>query len=464
MRLAGPRVMPRYVRYVVSTLRTHGFEAFAVGGAVRDRLLGREPEDWDVATSAEPRYVVSVFPRAIPTGARHGTVTVLPPDGPRSSARAVDVTTYRIEGPYSDLRRPDTVRFTTSLREDLGRRDFTVNALALGLDGSVVDPHGGLGDLARGVVRAVGDPARRFGEDALRLMRAVRLCAELGFELDRATARAIRTSAALIRRIAVERVRDELDHCLLSDAPERAFELLRTLGLLEHLIPELLEGVGFEQNEHHAFTVWEHTLITVASVPPVLRLRLAALLHDAAKPRTLSIEDGRRHFFNHEKVGAEMAEAILGRLRYDRATTAQVAHLIKSHMALHWQPEMKDAAVRRLINRVGPENISDLLYLRRADRRAAGTKEGPIGLGTAALLVRIERLMKEDQAFTVSDLAVDGDDVMRVARLEPGPQVGLILKRLLEEVLEDPALNEKGRLESRIREMARPGLAHKNGR
>lgn len=445
--------MPGHVRYVLSTLRAHGFEAFAVGGAVRDRLLGREPGDWDVATSGEPRYVLSVFPRAIPTGIKHGTVTILTDDG------EVDVTTYRVEGAYSDLRRPDSVRFTDSLRDDLSRRDFTVNALALGLDGAVTDPFGGLRDLVRRTIRAVGDPAQRFGEDALRMMRAVRLCAELGFALDPATVAAIRKHAPSLGRIAVERVRDELDRCLLSDRPAQALELLRTLGLLGEVLPELGEGVGFEQNEHHAYTVWEHTLIAVAGVPPVLRLRLAAMLHDVAKPRTLSIEDGRRHFFNHEKEGADLAAAILERLRYDRATISRVTHLVRSHMALHWQPEMKDAAVRRLINRVGPENISDLLYLRRADRQAAGTKEGPIGLGTAALLVRIERIMKQDKAFTVGDLAVDGEDVMRVGRLPPGPGVGLILKRLLEEVLENPSLNEKPRLEARIREMARPGRA-----
>jgi len=472
--------MPAHVRHVLSTLRTHGFEAYAVGGAIRDVLVGRRPEDWDVTTSAEPRYVLSVFPRAAPTGLRHGTVTVFcgrgnggglgrgngggRENGRQGRALAVEVTTYRVEGTYSDLRRPDSVRFTSSLREDLARRDFTVNALALGLGGTVTDPYGGLGDITRRVIRCVGDPEERFSEDALRMMRAVRLAAELGFTLDPATAKAIEKHAGLLGRIAVERVRDELDRCLLGPAPWRALELLRTLGLLEPVLPELLEGVGFEQNEHHAYTVWDHTLIALGNVPPVLGLRLAALLHDVAKPRTLSIEDGRRHFYNHEKAGAEMAQAILIRLRYDRATIVRVAHLIRSHMALHWQPDMKDAAVRRLINRVGPENISDLLYLRRADRAASGTKEGPVGLGTAALLVRIERLMKEDQAFTVADLAIDGADVMRVGKVPPGPQVGLILRRLLEEVLEDPSLNESSRLEARVREIVRPGLPPKSGR
>jgi putative nucleotidyltransferase with HDIG domain len=453
VRLQGPRALPLHVRSVVRVLTSHGFTAHAVGGAVRDLLLGRRPGDWDVATSAEPRYVLSVFLRAIATGLKHGTVKVICPGG-----HVIDVTTYRVDGVYSDRRRPDTVSFTESLSQDLGRRDFTVNALALGPTGTVIDPFGGLGDLARRVIRCVGDPDQRLSEDALRMMRAVRLAAEIDFTLDPGTARAITRNAPLLRHIAAERVRDELDRILLSGRPGRALELMRTLGLLHIVLPELLEGVGFDQNEHHAFTVWEHTLLSVAAVPPVHVLRLAALLHDVAKPRTLSVEGGRRHFFGHEKVGAEMARDILTRLRYDKATIARVTHLVRHHMALHWQPEMKDAAVRRLINRVGPENIPDLLELRRADRRASGTKEGPVGLGTAALLVRIERLLKRDRVFTLQDLAVDGHDVMRVARIPPGPEVGLILRRLLEEVLEDPKLNDKARLEERIRGMTRSGL------
>jgi putative nucleotidyltransferase with HDIG domain len=458
--------MPAHVRYVLRTLRTHGFEAYAVGGAVRDILLGRRPEDWDVATSAEPRYVLSVFPQAIPTGVRHGTVTVLcPPEGSRLDGETtVDVTTYRVEGAYSDLRHPDSVRFTTSLREDLSRRDFTINALALGLNGAITDPFGGLRDITRRLLRCVGKPEERFAEDALRMVRAVRLVAELGLTFDLDTAVAVERHSGLLARIAVERVREEFDRCLLGPAPWRALELLRTLDLLDHILPELLEGVGFEQNEYHAYSVWDHTLITLGSVPPVLELRLAALLHDVGKPRTLSVEDGRRHFYNHEKVGADMVEEILARLRYGRTTIARVAHLVRNHMALHWQPDMKDVAVRRLINRVGPESISDLLYLRRADRMASGAKEGPIGLGTAALLVRIERLMKDEQAFTVADLAIDGDEVMRVGKVPAGPQVGIILRRLLEEVLEDPDLNETGRLEARVREIVRPGLPPKGGR
>ena len=438
------------MRQVLLTLRAHRFEAFAVGGGVRDTLLGLRPVDWDVATSAEPRYVMSVFPRTLPIGLRHGTVRVICPDGTE-----VDVTTYRREGPYSDGRRPDHVTFTGSLEDDLSRRDFTVNALALSLSGKVTDPYGGLCDLVRGVVRTVGPPEDRFSEDALRMMRAVRLAGQLGFSLDPATARAIRKDARLLGRVSVERIRDEFERCLVLPGPAaaRTLEDLRSLGLLERFIPELLETVGFVQNEHHRYTVWEHTLLVVSGVPPVLHLRLAALLHDVGKPRTLSVKDGRRHFFGHEKVGAAMAGEILHRLRYGKALRDRVVHLVRHHMALRWQPGMKDAAVRRLINRVGPENIDDLVTLRRADRRATGTAGGRGDRETAALLVRVQRLVRSGGAFTVSDLAVDGADVMRVGGIGPGPKVGMVLRRLLEEVLEDPDLNERSRLEERIREI-----------
>lgn len=451
-RAAGPRLFPAHVREVMRTLAGHGFEAYAVGGAVRDLLLGRAPQDWDVATSAEPRYVMGVFVRTVPLGVRHGTVRVI-----ASHGRHVDVTTYRVEGPYSDRRRPDHVRFTASLGEDLRRRDFTINALALGLDGRLRDPYRGLADLAAGIIRTVGDARERFGEDALRMYRAVRLSTQLNFSLDPSTAAAIRGQADLARALSVERVRDELERCLLGPAPDRALEGLRALGLLQPFLPELIEGVGLEQNDHHAYTVWEHTLRAVAETPPSLHLRLTALLHDIGKPRSLSIEDGRRHFYGHERVGAEMAGAILERLRYDKATVARITHLVRHHMVLQAQPGMKDAAVRRLINRVGPENIPDLIALKRADRKASGVHDSASALATAALIVRVERMLKLSGAFTVSDLAVDGGEVMRVGRVPPGPQVGFILKRLLEEVLEDPGLNRRERLQERIREIVRAG-------
>jgi len=451
VRTLAARALPGHVRHVLSVLVNHGFEAHAVGGAVRDLFLGLAPADWDVATSARPRYVMSVFPRAIPVSLRHGTVRVLCPGD-----KVVDVTTYRVEGSYSDHRRPDRVEFTGSLSEDLRRRDFTVNALALDLSGRLRDPHDGFGDLARRVIRTVGDPGDRFTEDALRMLRAVRLSVQLGFRLDRAAAAAVRRHAHLVGALSVERVRDELDRCLVGPVPGRALDDLRRLTLLEHFIPELLEGPDLTLSEETGQTLWEHTIQTVTGVPDRLHLRLAALLHDVAKPRTLVVEDGRRRFVGHEKEGAEMAAGILSRLRYSKELAGRVVHLVRHHMALKAQPGMKDAAVRRLINRVRPEYVPDLVALRRADFRAS-TGGGRACRETAAFLVRLERLAGEESPFTTEDLAIDGRDIIRVGRVEPGPRVGLILKRLLEEVLEDPGLNEKTKLEERVREMLRPG-------
>jgi len=451
VRLLASRSLPGHVRYVLSVLEEHGFEAQAVGGAVRDLLLGLGPSDWDVATSAPPRYVMSVFPRTVPIGLRHGTVRVLYPGD-----RTVDVTTYRVEGPYSDRRRPDHVKFTGSLSHDLARRDFTVNTLALDIRGRLHDPYGGLGDLARRIIRAVGDPDQRFAEDALRCLRAVRLCAQLGFTMDPKTRLALRRHAPLARNLSTERIRDELDRILTGPAPGWALEELRRLGLIRHVIPELLEGVDVALDERSARTVWEHTVCTVAGVPPRLHLRLAALLHDVAKPRTLVLEEGRRRFVGHDKKGSELAAEILGRLRYGKDLRDRVVHLVRHHMSTVSHTGTTDAAIRRLINRVGPEHVADLIALRRADLRARDG-EDRASRETAAFLVRLERLAAAQAAFSVADLAIDGRDVIRVGRLEPGPRVGLVLKRLLEEVLEDPELNERHRLEQRVREIVRSG-------
>jgi len=260
--------------------------------------------------------------------------------------------------------------------------------------------------------------------------------------------------------VSRERIRYELDRIIMSDSPARGFEMLRETGLLERFWPELVEGFGVEQNRHHAFTVWEHTMTSLQATVDIegadLALRLAVLLHDVAKPRCLEIgPGGERHFYNHHVVGAAVARRLLKRLRYDNRTIDRVTHLTRHHMALHHYPQMKDSAIRRLINRVGLENIHDLINLRIADRAGSGTKEAPLSRGTVYLLERIGRVLEEDAAFGLGDLAVDGKDVMRVGGLEPGPQVGEILETLLDEVLEDPALNERSILEKRIEELAR---------
>ena len=444
------RLIPAQVRWVLRRLRRAGHAAYLVGGCVRDLLLGRPPGDWDVTTSAEPAVVQRTFPRTRPTGIQHGTVTVL------AGNRPVEVTTFRTEGGYSDRRRPDWVRFTPSLEEDLARRDFTINAMALDADGRLVDPFGGLQDLTAGVVRAVGDPEERFREDALRMLRAIRFAAQLEFILDPATLGAIARHAALLDHVSRERIRDEFSKLLLAPHPADALRLLKSTGLLERFLPELLEGDGVAQNVHHAYTVFDHNIRACQEAPPALHLRLAALLHDIAKPRCLSIDErGERHFYHHEVVGAQMADEILRRLRYDNATRRRVVHLVRHHLALHHYPDMTDAAVRRLIRRIGLEHLEDLIKLRIADRRASGTKRTALSRGARLLLQRIEKVLQEDAAFGLKDLAVDGYDVMRVLQIEPGPLVGKILKALLEAVLDDPSLNEPATLERLMKEKYR---------
>ncbi len=447
--------MPVGVRRVMERISAAGGEAYAVGGSVRDLLLGRRPDDWDLATSLTPREVMGVFRRTLPTGVEHGTVTVV------TARRHVEVTTFRTEGEYSDHRHPDWVAFTRELEEDLGRRDFTINAVAMDRWGCLTDPFGGLGDMARGLIRTVGDPAERFGEDALRMVRAVRFAAQLGFSVHESVMDALEENAPLVDGVSVERVRAELDRLLSSTDPAGGIELLRKVGLLERFWPELCEGVGVEQNPHHAYTVWEHSLNTLGAMAREtsdLSLRLAALLHDVAKPRCLSTDaEGMRHFYNHHVVGAAVARRMLVRLRYDNRTIDRVTHLIRHHMALHHYPDMKDAAIRRLVNRVGVANMDDLVALRTADREGSGTKDTPLSRGTLRLLERVDRVLAEDAAFSLKDLAVDGHDVMRVGGLDPGPGVGRILNRLLDEVLEDPSLNTRLALKARIRELVDSG-------
>jgi poly(A) polymerase/tRNA nucleotidyltransferase (CCA-adding enzyme) len=449
---AAWRHVPSPVREVLQKFWDSGLQAYLVGGCVRDLCLGKKPNDWDIATNALPERVQELFEHTRPTGIEHGTVTVICRSTP------VEVTTYRVESEYSDFRRPDRVEFTGDIEADLARRDFTINALAMGREGELIDCFEGVRDLKRGLIRAVGSPAERFQEDALRMMRAVRFAAQLGFSIDGATFDAIRANCQLLQHVSVERIRDEFTKLLMSDSPAYAVELLKEGGLLQQFLPEILEGVCFKQNRHHKYNVWEHNLLALEHIannaPQKLQLRLAALLHDVAKPRTLVVDEaGRRHFYHHETEGEKLTQKILRRLRYDNKTIKDVCHLVRHHLSLHHYPDMSDAAIRRLIRRVGLDYLDDLLYLRAADRAASGTKKGPISGGTQVLLQRIEKVLAEDAAFGLKDLAVDGHDVMEEAGLSPGPLVGSILEELLEEVLDEPEKNTREYLLERIAEL-----------
>jgi len=442
--------IPDDVLAVCRKLRAAGHEAHLVGGGVRDMLLRRTTADFDVATDARPETVIDLFGHsfAIPTGLKHGTVTVVTPASP---PRHVEVTTFRGEGEYLDGRRPSSVTYVKSLADDLARRDFTMNAIAFDpLAGVVTDPFDGRGDLGRRLVRAVGDPVARFREDGLRPMRAVRQAAQLGFEVDAPTRDAIPQTLDVFRKVSAERVRDELLKLLAAPQPSRGLELMRVTGLLGDVIPELLEGVGCTQNRFHKHDVYEHTLHVVDETEGDAIRRLGALLHDVGKPRARQPREGAPgefSFFQHEYVGADMADDICRRLKLANAERERVVGIVKNHM-FFYASDWTDGGVRRFVRRVGgTEALADLFALRKGDVAGRGFGEDPEGeLGE--LRKRIDSVAAEDAALKVTDLAINGGDVMRILRIPPSREVGMILERLLERVIDDPSLNEPAKLEA----------------
>jgi tRNA nucleotidyltransferase (CCA-adding enzyme) len=442
-----PGRLPGRVLEVVRALKANGWQAYVVGGVIRDVLLGRgAPEDWDVATDAPPDQVLALFPDSLQIGIVHGTV------GVRGSERLIEVTTFRTEWGYSDARRPDGVRFVTRIEDDLVRRDFTVNAMAFDpLDSRFVDPTGGWADLKSRVLRAVGDPAERFREDGLRPLRAARFAAQLDFALDEATLLAIGQARAEVGRVAVERVRDELQRLVVAERARRGFAVLERTGLLEDLLPELAAGRDVYQNRHHAYDVYGHSLAVLEHAPREKpRVRWAALLHDIGKPATKVLRDGEGTFYNHQQVGGEMADALLQRLRFGRAERETIVHLVREHM-FDYRAEWTDSALRRFVRRVGRENLADLFDLRIADMLGNGLKEGfPHYL--EELHARIESLLVRDTALHPRDLALDGEDIMRCLEIPPGPRVGAAQEFLLEAVLDEPARNTREGLEELLRE------------
>jgi len=445
--------VPRDVLDLCERLRSKGKRAWIVGGCVRDRLLERPVADWDVATDARPKELLSIFPRAIPTGIEHGTVTVV------KDGRHYEVTTLRGEGTYSDGRRPDWVEFVDDITADLARRDFTVNAIAVDpLDGKLIDPFDGRGDLERGLLRAVGDARERFSEDGLRVLRAARFVATLELELDPATEAAIAPTLDTYRKVAAERVRDEWLKTMKARQPSRAFDVMRRTGILAITCPELLEGVGMEQNKWHAFDVWRHGMecMDACHADPVLRI--AAMLHDVGKPRTRAWSDktGDFTFYDHDRVGAEIAAPIAERLRFSNDDRERIVALVRFHL-FHYSDEWSDAAVRRWIRRVGAGRLTDLYTLNQADVRAKGRDFEPDLAALAALEAHVARVLSEGAALSTRDLKVNGRDLMTELGVKPGRIIGEILEALLEAVTTDPALNER----ERLLELAREYLAKK---
>lgn len=432
--------LPDYVNTALSRLEEAGHAAFAVGGCVRDSLMGRVPGDYDVATSALPEQTAAVFAgeRVIETGIRHGTVTVL------LSGHPLEITTFRIDGAYSDARHPDAVQFTPSLKEDLARRDFTMNAMAWSPRTGLADPFGGAADVERRVIRCVGDPSARFREDALRILRCVRFSAVLGFSIDPATAAAARENRALLERVSAERIAAELKKLVCGPDVRRV--VLTETDILGAVIPELLPMRGFDQrNKHHIYDVLEHSAAACEAVPPEPALRLAALLHDVGKPPCFFTDgEGVGHFYGHAERGAEMTDAILRRLRFSNEERERITALVRRH---DMRIEPAERSVLRVLRRFGPEFFFQLLEIKRADTlaHAPGPKLDERLERYAMLKALAEDAVAREACFSLKDLAVDGRDLI-AAGFAPGPALGEALEALLDAVTDGAVPNEKAAL------------------
>ena len=474
--------VPEEVSDICATLAKAGFEAYLVGGCVRDMILKRKPKDWDIATNARPEEVQKLFPDSVYEN-DFGTVIVktekerekIGSTDPRlregdkedqesyrkndeeenKKIKSVVVTTYRIEGKYSDKRHPDEVRFAKTIEEDLSRRDFTVNAMAMKIseDHEIVDPFFGEEDIKRKSIRAVGDAEERFREDALRLMRAVRFAVELDFEIELNTRRAIEELAGGLEEIAKERIRDEFEKMIMTPQAARGILLLEELDLLRYVLPELREGIGVGQNKHHIYSVFEHdvkALDYTAKQGYSLPVRLAALLHDVGKPRVKAGDGPDSTFYQHEYVSAKMTVQALDRLRFPKDLVDRIAHLVRRHMFHYNVGEISPAGVRRFVVRVGSENIDDLLKVREADRIGSGVKKA-VPYKLRHLLFMIDKVKRDP--LSPKMLKITGDDVMRELALPESRRVGWILAALFDEVLDDPERNNRDELILRMKKL-----------
>ncbi|MCX6766821.1 MAG: HD domain-containing protein [Candidatus Moranbacteria bacterium] len=481
--------IPKPIIEIIQKLEAAGFEAYVVGGCVRDLMMDVEPKDWDVTTNAKPEEVMKIFPDSFYEN-QFGTV------GIKSEVGVVEVTTYRIESKYSDKRRPDKVEFAKTLKEDLSRRDFTINALALRITNKspalssassadspepgsykIIDLYGGQKDLKNKIIRAVGNPNERFDEDALRMMRAVRFAVTLGgdvkikrtdgprklskkmpFEIEEETKKAIVKNAKNLKFIALERIQDELNKIMISDFAAEGIELLRELKLLQYIIPELEKGYGVGQNRHHIYTIYEHSILALKNCPSSkLEVRLATLFHDIAKPETKRGEGAFSTFYNHDHVGARVVEKILKRLKYSTDVIKKVRLLVDNHMFYYNVEEVGASSVRRLVRKVGLENIDDLIDVRVGDRLGSGVpKAVPYKLRHFKYMV--DKISSDP--LSVKMLKIDGNDLMKGLKLKAGPMLGAILDVLLSEVIENPEENKKEILLKRAKELCKIDLSN----
>ncbi|MBU4223687.1 CCA tRNA nucleotidyltransferase [Patescibacteria group bacterium] len=452
--------IPEIITQTGKALTNEGFDAYLVGGCVRDLLSGNKPKDWDITTNAKPEQIQKIFSKTVYEN-KYGTVAVINEDVDDSSLRAIEITPYRLESKYSDKRHPDKVSFTCNLEEDLKRRDFTINAMAInmakGVSRETIDFFGGKKDLKNKVIKAVGNPEDRFNEDALRILRAIRLSTELGFTIDDETENAIKNCSHLLEIIAKERVREEFVKIVMSQKPSAGIEQMRKFGVLKHISPELEQGYGVGQNKAHKFNVWEHNLFSLEHAALKnwpLEIRLSALFHDVGKPasRRWNKEKGDWTFYNHEVIGAKMTAKILSRLKFPKKTIDLVAKLVRYHLFFSDTEKITLSAVRRTVRNVGPENVWDLMKVRFCDRIGMGRpKETPYRLRKYESM--IEEAMRSPLA--VSMLKIDGSRVMALLKIPPGPKIGNILHILLEEAIDVPENNTKEWLENRVLELGK---------
>jgi tRNA nucleotidyltransferase (CCA-adding enzyme) len=431
--------IPDHIMQVCKTLSDAGHQVVLVGGCVRDSVLGREPHDFDVATGAMPYRVIALFDKTIPTGIKHGTVTVM------MGEEAVEVTTFRSEAGYADGRHPDAVVLGVPLEVDLQRRDFCMNALAYDpFTDVIIDPFEGLHDIMDKVIKCVGDPNDRFSEDALRMMRCARFASQLGFDVDLFTLTALNANAHKLMNVSMERIRDELLKTLASPDPSRGLRLMVDSGLTAWFMPELDAMIGIAQNKHHIHNLFDHVMVVVNETIGDPILRFAALMHDMGKPSTMTTkENGDIQFLGHEDVGAVMTKNICERLKMSTEDTNRVVLLVSRHMEPHHLAQNATlAAVRRLVRRVGVDRMGDLMALADADSIGSGHPKEE----HADLVEKIQLVLNEKPVVNTKLLAISGNDVMQFLGLKPGPQVGKILASLLERVTDDPALNTRDNL------------------
>lgn len=432
--------IPEKVKYIIDTYYDNNYEAFMVGGCVRDSLLGKAPSDFDITTSASPEVCQKLFTKTIPTGIQHGTVTALIED------ESFEITTYRTEGDYNDSRRPSWVKFVSNIKEDLSRRDFTINSLAYNDKEGLIDFFGGQNDLNNKIVRAVGDANKRFQEDALRMLRAIRFSCQLDFSIAPETYSAIKSNYNLIKNISIERIRDELCKILISNNPSKGIDLLRDCGILKVILPEINALVDYTPKcNNHNRNVFSHTLKVIDNTSYDLILRLSALFHDVGKLNTLTEKNGHYYFPGHSEEGAKLTKEILTRLKFDNVTIETVCALIYDHLVVNVSKFPTDGDIKRLINRVGVRNIFTLMELQRADINSL--PDPPLFLKKVDFIyARAKYILANNEPLTIKDLDIDGALLIKELDVKAGKIIGELLNMLLNEVLDNKDLNTRPQL------------------